>query len=70
MNWMNYAGFIVAVAGLGGVVYCLIAAVRIRNSTQSGDQIRQELQRLFPINLTALFTAIFGLLLVVIGLFL
>ena len=70
LEFLVYLGGLLAAAGLAGVVYCLSAAFRIRRSAASDDEMRQRLGKLIPINLAAVMTAIFGIMVAAVGLIL
>lgn len=70
MGWMIWAGAAVALAGVAGLVWCAVDALRARRAGLSDDVLRARLQRAVVINLAALFVAVIGLMLVVVGLLL
>ena len=70
LDWLAYLGGLLAAAGLAGVVYCLLAALRIRGSAASDAEMRHRLGKLIPINLAAVMTAIVGIVVAAAGLIL
>ena len=65
--WIGAALSLVGVAGLG---YCIILALRARNSGLPEDELRQSLQKVVLYNMGALGISALGLMLVVLGIFL
>ena len=65
--WIGAALSLIGVAGLG---YCILLALRARNSGLPEDAIRQALQKVVLYNMGALGVSALGLMLVVLGIFL
>jgi hypothetical protein len=67
MQAMIWAGAVVSLAGIGGLVYCVLRALRARRAGLADDAMRAELQRVVVINLASLGVSALGLMLVVAG---
>ena len=65
--WIGAAVSLVGVAGLG---YCIMLALRARNSGLPEEAMRQALQKVVLYNMGALGVSALGLMLVVLGIFL
>ncbi len=68
MDWLVYLGTAVCLAGIGGVVFCLLRALQVQKSSPDDAEIRRRLQLLIPVNYGSVLGAILGLFLVVLGL--
>ena len=67
---MIWAGVVLSLAGLGGLVWCILRVGRARRAKVSDDEMRSVLKSVLPINLGALGLSILGLMLVGLGIFL
>lgn len=67
---MVWAGALVSLAGVAGLVYCVMRALRARRAGLPEDAMRAELQRVVVINMGALAVSALGLMMVVLGIFL
>lgn len=65
-----WIGAAVAMLGLAGLVYCIVAAARARSAGLDDAALRERLRPLVAWNLGALLVSISGLMLVVIGILL
>lgn len=70
MQALIWAGALVSLIGVAGLVYCVLRALRARRSGLSDDAMRAELQRVVVVNMGALAISALGLMLVVLGIFL
>jgi hypothetical protein len=70
MEALVWAGALVSLAGVAGLVYCVMRALRIRRSGLPDDRMRAELQRIVVVNMAALAVSALGLMMVVLGIFL
>lgn len=64
---MIWAGVALSVAGLAGLVWCILRVTRARRAKLPDDELRAVLQRVLPLNLGALFLSVIGLMLVMLG---
>ncbi len=70
METLIWAGAAVSLAGLAGLVFCIVKVARARRKSLPDEALRAELQKVVPLNLAALFLSVIGLMMVVIGIFL
>jgi hypothetical protein len=70
MQTLVWAGGLVALIGVAGLVYCVARVLRARRAGMGDEAMRAELQRVIVINMGALAVSAFGLMLVVLGIFL
>ena len=67
MEALIVVGAALSLAGLAGLVWCIVAALKIRRSTEDEATLRARLQRIAIGNMAALGLSILGLMAVVIG---
>jgi hypothetical protein len=67
MQALIWIGAAVTLAGLAGLVWCIIGVMRARRAGLPDDVMRERLQRIVAWNLGALFLSVIGLMLVVLG---
>jgi hypothetical protein len=67
MHMVIWLGAGLTLVGVLGLMWCIVLAMRARNSGQSDDQIKAALQRVVALNLGALAISAIGLMAVVIG---
>jgi hypothetical protein len=65
-----WSGALVSLAGLCGLVWCIVFVARARRAKLSEDALREKLRKAIPMNLGALLLSVTGLMLVVVGIFL
>jgi hypothetical protein len=70
MQTLIWAGALVSLAGIGGLLYCVMRALKARRAGLSDAEMRAELQRVVGINMAALGVSALGLMLVVLGILL
>jgi hypothetical protein len=70
MTWLVFAGTVLAVAGLLGLGWCIVAAVAAKRAGLPDAELRARLQRIVSINMGALLVSVLGLMSVVVGVFL
>jgi hypothetical protein len=70
MQALIWTGAALTLLGVGGLIYCVLRALKARRAGLPDDALRAELQRVVLINLGALGVSILGLMLVVLGIFL
>ena len=64
-----WAGAALSVAGLLGLVWCIIKVARARRQNLDDDALRAVVQSVLPYNLGALLLSVLGLMLVMVGIF-
>jgi hypothetical protein len=67
MGGLIWMGAAVTVAGLLGLIWCIIGVARARRAGLSDEALKTRLQRAVALNLAALFLSVIGLMMVVIG---
>jgi len=70
MQALIWVGTAMALAGVGGLGYCVLRAVRARRAGLDDAAMRAELQRVVAINMAALGVSALGLAAVVAGILL
>lgn len=67
MDILIWTGAVVSLAGLAGIVWCILAIAKARRAGLDDTTLRARLQRVVTINLAALFVSVIGLMMVVVG---
>jgi hypothetical protein len=67
MDWLIWTGAAVSMAGVTGLLWCIVFALRARKAGLSDEALRARLQRAVVINLAALFVSALGLMIVILG---
>ncbi len=67
MDILIWAGAAVSLAGLAGIVWCILAIAAAKRAELADDALRGRLKSVVAINLGALFTSVIGLMMVVLG---
>ena len=62
-------GTILSLAGLVGLIWCIVYVARARKAQLAEQDMRALLQKALPLNLGALFLSVIGLMLVILGIF-
>lgn len=70
MDALIWAGTVVSVIGLVGLVWCILKVARAKKTSQSDEELRASIQKVVPLNLAALFLSVIGLMMVIVGIFL
>ncbi|KEJ90182.1 hypothetical protein [Sulfitobacter donghicola] len=65
-----WVGTALSLLGLLGLVYCIIRVSRAKRSGMDDSEMREELKKVVPLNLGALFLSVIGLMMVIMGIFL
>lgn len=65
-----WIGAAVSLAGLAGIIGCVIAVLRARRRKLDDAAMRESLRKVIPWNLAALLVSAFGLMMVVVGIIL
>ncbi|MGR3759029.1 hypothetical protein ACUXV3_02680 [Roseobacteraceae bacterium NS-SX3] len=65
-----WAGAAVSVAGLLGLIWCIVRVARARRQQLSDEELRAVVQSVLPYNLGALLLSVLGLMMVMVGIFL
>ncbi|SEN87918.1 hypothetical protein SAMN05216227_102922 [Pseudorhodobacter antarcticus] len=67
MDILIWIGAAISLLGVAGLGYCVLLALRARNSGLSEDENRASLQKVVAYNMAALGVSALGLMLVVVG---
>lgn len=70
MTLLILAGALLSLAGVGGLIRCILLAVKARRAGLDGDAMRERLQQIVTLNMIALGVSALGLMLVVAGILL
>lgn len=62
-----WGGAALSLAGLVGLVWCILRVMKARRSGLSDDELRAAVQAVLPWNLASLFLSVIGLMLVILG---
>ena len=64
---MIWAGAAVSIAGLAGIVWCILRVAKARRAKLNDEAMRDVLKSVIPMNMGALFLSVVGLMLVAVG---
>ena len=70
MDILVGVGALISLVGIAGLGWCVVMALRARNSGLPDDEMRAALQKVVVFNMGALGVSALGLMMVVMGLFL
>lgn len=70
MQWLVPFGAAVALAGVAGLIWCILLALKARRNAGSDEELRARLQKVVLLNMGALGISALGLMLVVSGILL
>lgn len=70
MDNLIWIGTIVSLAGLAGLVWCIVTVWKARKAGLSDADLNARLHKVMPVNTGALFLSMIGLMLVVVGIML
>lgn len=70
MDILVWVGALISLVGVAGLGWCVVMALRARNSGLPDDEMRTALQKVVVFNMGALGISALGLMMVVMGLFL
>ena len=65
-----WGGTTLTVAGLAGLVWCIVTAARAKARGLADDEMRAVMRRVVVVNMAALAGSVFGLMFVVLGIML
>ena len=66
MDWLIWAGALVALVGLAGILRAIWLVMQARREGLDDAAMRARIQKVLPLNLAALFISAIGLMMVVI----
>ncbi len=67
MDWMIWIGAAMTLAGVAGLAWCILQAVRAKARGLDDAAMRAALQRVVAVNVGALAVSALGLMMVVVG---
>ncbi len=70
MEYLIWIGAAISLAGVFGIFYCIALALKAKRANLAQDAMRAQMQRVVVLNMAAFFVSIFGLIVVVTGIFL
>jgi len=70
MEFLVWAGALISLLGVAGLIRCVFIAIRARKDGLEGQEMRIRLQRAAMLNFAALCVSAVGLMLVIVGLLL
>lgn len=70
MQLLILVGALLSLGGVGGLIWCIILALRARKAGLEDDAMRGRLQHIVTLNMIALGVSALGLMLVVAGILL
>lgn len=70
MDWLVTLGAIMSLGGIGGLVWCIVLALRTRREALDDDAMRARFRKLTVLNMGALGVSALGLMVVVVGILL
>ena len=70
MDMIVWAGAVVSLAGVAGLVWCIVYVIRLRRATLDETTMRSRMQKAVLVNFAALAVSTLGLMMVVAGIFL
>ena len=62
-----WSGAAISLAGLVGLVWCILRVMKARNAGLSDEELRAAVQGVLPWNLASLFLSVLGLMMVILG---
>ncbi|MBW4985888.1 hypothetical protein KZZ07_25425 [Mameliella sp. CS4] len=69
MTALIWGGAALSVAGLVGLVWCIVRVWKARRADLSDEDLRTVVRKVVPLNMGALFLSVIGLMLVILGIF-
>ncbi len=69
-DMMIWAGAALSLAGLAGLIWCILRVAKARRAKLADEDMRAMLQSVLPMNMAALFVSVIGLMLIVLGIIL
>lgn len=69
-DWLIWGGAALTLAGLGGIIWCILTVTRTRRAGLEGEAFAARMRSVVAVNMGALFLSMLGLILIVAGLML
>ena len=67
MEWLIWMGAALSVAGLAGLIWCIVTIWRAKRAGLTDDALKDRVRRVIPLNMGALLLSVLGLILIVMG---
>ncbi len=67
MEYLIWIGAAISLAGVAGLIWCIVLVARAKRANLSDDALRARLQSVLPLNLGALLLSAIGLMCVIVG---
>ena len=67
MDWLVWIGTALTVLGMIGILYSVVLVRSARSDAKDDAALRAKMTRILPLNIGALFVAMLGLMMVVVG---
>ncbi|MEL6640800.1 MAG: hypothetical protein AAFP98_05740 [Pseudomonadota bacterium] len=67
MIWLVWGGTALTVLGLAGILISVLKVTAARRAGLSDEDLRTKLSKILPLNIGALFLAMLGLMMVIVG---
>ncbi len=70
MEYIIWIGAVISFAGLIGIFYCIALALKAKRAKLADAEMGVRMQRIVVLNMAAFFISVFGLMMVIVGIFL
>ncbi|MFW2542357.1 hypothetical protein ACN2XU_06920 [Primorskyibacter sp. 2E107] len=70
MELLIWIGALITVAGLAGLIWCILRVARARRAGLDDEALREVVRKTVTLNMAALFGSVIGLMMVILGVFL
>jgi hypothetical protein len=70
MAALIWGGAVVSLAGLAGLVWCIVRVWKARRAGLPDEELREVVRKVVPLNMGALMLSVIGLMMVILGIFL
>ncbi|WP_136441014.1 hypothetical protein [Pacificoceanicola onchidii] len=70
MQLLIWIGAVITVAGLGGLIWCILRVAKARKAGLDDEALREVVRTTVTLNMAALFLSVIGLMMVILGVFL
>lgn len=70
MTALIWGGAAISLAGLVGLVWCIVRVWKARRANLTDEDLRAVVRKVVPLNMGALMLSVIGLMMVILGIFL
>ena len=67
MEGLIWVGAAISVAGLAGLIWCILTVWRAKRAGLPDAELRERVRRVVPLNMAALLLSVLGLIVIVVG---